>query len=342
MAALDALIRSHLADRSSSWAISCYGAAAEFHWVPGDHLLVDDVNNLTVATPRGALSIGPRGCERPIAYETLSALNHRWYHGVAICAHAGESAGAGRHALTELGVDTLAVLPEHRRQRLFDLGLGTRNFDACVRTGDDALVRELRRREGTSLLDGDGDTLSAIRDASPHRVFVSPLARIEVFQPIPPPGEAGSTPQGPHTHLLPVLLAKRRTHAAIVPIPRDWWPVLQLFPPSPVVDEHGRDRPYDAGAHAHFESLLEQWGHPPHVREKRRARAAIEAGVPAADYASPGTRAGRLALRITVRQQAVSAPTTPAIVDWRACFDPADRRRRRGNTNREQSHELER
>ena len=326
MTAVDDLIRYHLQDRASSWAVSCYGAAAEFHWVRDDIARLDEPDELTVATARGALRVRPSGRERPVAYETLSAVRHRWNHGVAICARAAEDVGNGRRALTELGPDAHAVLAEHRRARLFDLGLGTRNFDACVRTGDDALIRTLRRREGRSLLDDDRDTLGAIREASPHRVFLSPLARIEVYQPIPSPCEQSTTPTGPHTHLLPELLAKRRTHAAIVPVPRGWLPVLQLYPPSPVADELGRDRPYDASAHAHFESLLERWGDARHVAEKRKARSAITAGMPAADYPLPDSRAARLGLRLAVRQIAVAAPQTPAIGAWRARFDPPDRR----------------
>ena len=329
MVSVEELIRSHLADHASSWAVSCYGAAAEFHWVPGERALVEDVDHFTVATTRGALSIRPRGRERPVAYETLSARKHRWNHGVAICARASEDAGARRRTLAELGPDTEAVLPEHRRARLFDLGLGARNLDACVRTDDEALASELRRCEGRSVLDGAADTLDAIREASPHRVFLSALARIEVYQPIPPPGEEGTTPEGPHTHLLPELLARRRTHAAIVPIPRGWLPVLALYPPSAVADAHGLDRVYDTDAHAHFESLLERWGDAVHVREKRRARAAIAAGTPAGEYSPPDTRAGRLALRLAVRQYAVSSPDTPGMRAWQARFDPLDRRRHR-------------
>lgn len=321
------LIRRHLGDRASSWAISCYGAAAEFHWVPGDVDRIDDVATLTVATARGALRVRPSGGERPLAYETLSALHHRWMHGIAICAPAARGEGARRRVLTELDEDADAVLGEHRRARLFDLGLGATNFDACIRTADEALARVLRRHAGASLLEGDGAAMRAIREASPHRVFVSPLARIEVYQAIPPAGDAAATPEGPHTHLLPELLASGRTHAATVPIPRGWLPLLQLYPPSPVVDEHGRDRPYDAAAHARFESLLERWGDPVHVGEKRRAREALRAGVDAHEYAAPSTRAGRLALRIAVRQHAVAAPDAIAVDEWRTRFDPAGRRR---------------
>ena len=54
--------------------------------------------------------------------------------------------------------------------------------------------------------------MGMILAANPHRVFISRLGRIEVYQPIPPP--SGKSPEGPHTHVLPRLLQSRRTHPA--------------------------------------------------------------------------------------------------------------------------------
>jgi len=44
--------------------------------------------------------------------------------------------------------------------------------------------------------------------ASPHRVVIGPLGRIEVWNPIPPASDA--SPAGCHTHLLPALLETGR------------------------------------------------------------------------------------------------------------------------------------
>ena len=43
--------------------------------------------------------------------------------------------------------------------------------------------------------------MAVILAASPHRVFVSRVGRIEVFQAIP--SANGKSPEGPHTHVLP-------------------------------------------------------------------------------------------------------------------------------------------
>ena len=46
------------------------------------------------------------------------------------------------------------------------------------------------------------------------------MGRVEVFQPIPSPD--GKSPEGPHTHVLPRLLAHGRLNAATVPVPDGW------------------------------------------------------------------------------------------------------------------------
>lgn len=61
------------------------------------------------------------------------------------------------------------------------------------------------RRWAPAWLD-PGHRAAAIARASPTRILVSGVARLEVHQPIPPPG--GRSPDGLHTHLLPGHLAQ--------------------------------------------------------------------------------------------------------------------------------------
>src|SRR6201999_4030892 len=105
--------------------------------------------------------------------------------------------------------------------------------------------------------------------AQPHRVILSPLARVEVYAPIPQPG--GKSPDGPHTHLLPKLLASRRTHAANAPIPEGFQPVLMLHPRSPWRDGMGMRTDFDPALDAVFEALLADFG----LAEDRAVRARI-------------------------------------------------------------------
>ena len=86
--------------------------------------------------------------------------------------------------------------------------------------------------------------MEVILAANPHRVFLSRLGRIEVYQPIPP--ASGKSPDGPHTHVLPRLLKSGRTHPATEPIPDGWFPCAHLYPPHPARDGMGEARPFDA------------------------------------------------------------------------------------------------
>ena len=82
--------------------------------------------------------------------------------------------------------------------------------------------------------------MGLLLETNPHRVFISRIGRIEVYQPIPPP--SGKSPDGPHTHVLPKLLKSGRTHAATEPIPEGWIPCAHLYPQHPARDAGGADR----------------------------------------------------------------------------------------------------
>ena len=112
----------------------------------------------------------------------------------------------------------------------FDLGIGAPHVDMMVRLRlDDAATRTaLREGVGQPLLAPGNPAGAAIGHASPTRVFASALARLEVHQPIPPPG--GRSPEGPHSHLLPHYLKEGRAHAPGSPLPAGLWCGLSLYP----------------------------------------------------------------------------------------------------------------
>lgn len=89
-------------------------------------------------------------------------------------------------------------------------------------------------------------------------MFRCRFGRVEVYQPIPGPKD--KTPSGPHTHVLPRLLALRRTHAATLPIPTGWVPCMTLFPPNPISNGHGGLRPFEKVQHEAFQSLWKRYG----------------------------------------------------------------------------------
>ena len=134
---------------------------------------------------------------------------------------------------------------------------------------------------------------------NPHRVFISRIGRIEVYQPIPP--ASGKSPDGPHTHVLPKLLKSGRTHAATEPIPEGWIPCAHLYPAHPVRDGT-RPESFDAASHESFQRMIERFGLPDGVAIKRRVMDAIKADEPPSDLAIAHDRHGRTNVRIALRQ----------------------------------------
>ena len=260
---IDSLIAAHLSDPSSSWSVGEFGVLAEFHHKDSGAL---GAGRYTAATEGGAMRIKPLDDARILAYETPSPNPRLWNHGIAFCLPEGQARMDCRTGVTELGPDNEAIFEASRQELLFDLGLGRRSVNFCVRTADPALVELLRGAQGASVLERP-DLNSAIVAAGPARVVESRMARVEITNPIPPPG--GVSPDGPHTHLMPDLIRRGRTHDANIPVPAGFLACLTLYPPHPARDAEGRERPFDARLHAAYQRLLEQYGDPDYVAAKR-------------------------------------------------------------------------
>ncbi|MBX3578378.1 MAG: hypothetical protein KF723_14325 [Rhizobiaceae bacterium] len=166
---------------------------------------------------------------------------------------------AARVVITELGPDPDAVRAQDRHAIRVDLGLSLPQCDFCIRTADPELLAILRTGIGLPLFEAT-DALHAIFAAHPHRVVVTNIGRIEVFQKIGGPETGGVSPEGPHTHLLPKLLKSCRTHSANTPIPEGLLPLGSFHPASPVMTPLGKDREFDPDLHDEFQSLLAQYG----------------------------------------------------------------------------------
>ena len=193
-AALEAEVQTALADAGKSWSVGAFGAVAEF-WRSADEeaeiTLAGDGGQ--VITERGGVRVNIDDGARlfSVAPDTLAVALRQGF------------VPEPRRGISVLGPDRQALRAEHRGQELYDLGLG-QMAAFCLRTADAGLNDLLQRAEGCDVL-ADMDLMTALREAAPHRVVFTPLARIEVTQDIPDP--SGDTPQGPHTHLLPELLA---------------------------------------------------------------------------------------------------------------------------------------
>lgn len=222
-------LREAARDAQTGWSLGVFGGIAEFMRGPDEPVrITESATRMEVVTGRGGLRIEAHPEATIIDYQMPSRHAERRVRALACClpqAHAGR---AGRAAIAEVGPDRAALREEERGHVLFDLGIGLDAVEACVRTNAPDLIAALRAAQGRGMFEAPG-LIGAMIAHAPHRVFISALGRIEVYQPIPPPD--GRSPQGPHTHVLPKLLAHRRTHAASIPIPDGLVPCLSVHPP---------------------------------------------------------------------------------------------------------------
>ncbi len=311
------LVVQQLALASTSWSIGVLGALAEFHRDDAEACVSDETG--CVVTPRGALRLKLPAATRAIAYEMLAAHPESWHHGIALCLPRDACAMHRRRVITELGPDCDAIRREDRAGLLFDFGLDRPYCDFHVRTSDPGQIARLRDGVGKSLFDSRHGLFDDIPYMSPHRVFVSRLGRIEVYQRIGAPD--GVTPDGPHTHVLPKLLRCNRTHSANIPLPAGSIPCVTLYPANPVRDDHGQPKPFDAAQYHAFQSLLATFGEPDSINIKRAVWQAVRSGAAPAALGNLSARRHRIVCRIALRQLLYSDGASPLLAAWRAAFD---------------------
>lgn len=322
------ILKTELDRWDSGWSIGSFGAIGEFHQDDGEPLIVNDIEALTRATPRGAIRIEPHREMQAVAYELLSPRPHRWSQGLALCLPETAAPRAQRAVLTELGPDTDAIRPGEQADILFDVGLAQPQIDFCIRTRNPDLLAVLRTCCGQPTFATQAG--GAILALHPHRVVLSHLGRAEVYQKIGGPETGGVSPPGPHTHVLPKLLAARRTHSANTPIPAGLVPCAFLYPANPVITPLGDDKPFDTAQFTTFQTYLDLYGPRAYVETKKRVWSAIDATRAPTSMAEPATRLERSAVRNALRQAArqydLAADTARAqcIAAWRARFDKAD------------------
>jgi hypothetical protein len=307
-------------DHRNAWSIGTFGAIGEFGWDSDEPCERDGgTNTLRIVSSRGGLQLAPCESLQVVAYDTLSGDGETWGNAVAFSLPMPPL--SRELCVRRLGPDTNALRAGERDQILFDLGVGMGHVRMCIRTREPQLIAALDAIEGHPLLCPQGGTAGElIRKLSPTRVMLSPAGRIEVYSPIPLPD--GKSPDGPHTHLLPKLIANGRTHSANAPIPIGLQPVLMLHPRSPWREADGKRTPYDAALDRSFDDILSAYG----LAEDRGVRTAVEkavdSGMAPEKFPVPGTRRGRIQLRITLRRIA-QRRGIHAVADWQAHFDPS-------------------
>lgn len=307
-----------MADPATQWSLGTFGAIAEFARDRDEPVALDlSEAALSAATLRGAIRIATDSDITLFASESPTKAN--WSQLVALCLPQDRCAMHGAAVLTELGPDAQAVREQDRGAILFDLGLDALQADFCVRTSDRDLVERLRACVGRPVFESGNPAMGHILATSPHRVFISRIGRIEVFQPIPP--AHGKSPEGPHTHVLPKLLAHRRTHPATQPLPAGLVPCAHCYPDHPVRDGLGHPRPFDPAAYSAFQAMLQNFGDPDAIALKREVSAAVAAGAEPTAAPIANKRFGRAGIRVALRQLAAAGDASPALTAWRAAHD---------------------
>ncbi|MEJ2862750.1 DUF6925 family protein [Actinomycetospora flava] len=296
-------------DPDAGWSVGTFGALAEFLRDADEPADVTRApGRAAVVTPRGGLEVRLTGDVVPLAWERRAG--DTWSQALALCVPAD---GGGRSVITELGPDDDALRAEDRDAVLVDLGVGAPHLAACVRTSDAALLAALREVEGRPLAEA-GAVAGALVEAGPHRVFRTAVARLEVFTPIPPPD--GTSPDGPHTHLLPRLLAHGRTHAATDPIPAGRAPGATMHLPHPTRTVEGRRIPPRPERHRRAQETLTRFGQPEAVAAKAAVADALATSAEPPPWAL--TREYRATVELALRQSEELEPTHPHLGGWRA------------------------
>ena len=306
-------LAAQMADPWTNWSLGTFGAIAEFARDADEPLTLSRSDAVLAAvTGRGGIRIEPPNGMRLFASE--STTRDSWNHRIAVCLPKRQCAMNRRTALTELGPDREALREQDREGTLFDLGLGALQVDVCVRVADANVAAELRSHAGRALFDPSNPAISVILAANPHRIFMSQLGRIEVYQPIPPAD--GKSPTGPHTHILPKLLHHRRTHAATELVPEGWIPCGHLFPAHPAKDALGR--------HLAFQKMLRNFGDPTLYALKQQVVAAVAAGEDPSVIAIRGDRMARTSIRAALRQLKAASDMSPSLMTWLSAHERPD------------------
>lgn len=309
-----------LTDTGAGWSMGSFGAICEFHHVEGDPE-PEPGPGCMIANPRGGLRLWDHPALVPVAWEQLSPRRHRWQQGVSLCLPADVAVMSVREGLTELGPDHDALRPQDRGAILFDLGLSQPQVDYCIRTSDPELLAILRANSGRPVLDHGNPVMPAVLPRHPHRIALTRIGRMEVFQKIGGPDTGGVSPVGPHTHLLPQLMRSGRTHSANTPIPAGLVPVAGFHPASAVMTPLGDERDFDTGRFARFQDLLALWGDPDRLRLKRAVWAELESRHAPDNFTAPADRFGRVALRVALRQALRRDGENDVLRAWLRHFD---------------------
>lgn len=222
----DFVVRS-LRPAEGTWVVGVVGGVAEFSAQPGAETTVrSDGSCIEAETAGGNLRFLIDDKVRALTFDPAETPAEHQQVILAVKRERGRLPVST--AIAGLGPDRAGVHRGHRDQILYDLGLGRKEARFCVRCAPGTASDALAAAAGASLSEAMPTLAPSLLQDSPTRVIESALGRIEVFTSIPLPG--GSSPQGPHTHLLPEHLKTGRALPVGMDLPAAYLPGAIFYP----------------------------------------------------------------------------------------------------------------
>lgn len=195
-----------LNDHRCSWSVGANGALAEFSYDAHENVKLSQMDDgASLSTDRGAISFNLSSPFKPLALTNGDGRISEIIFG----AYRTKYDRPTPTCITEIGKDESAVRDSDKSAELFDLAIGYPHTSFLVRCSDERALETIRPYSGAQF-SGNQELSSKLKALSPHRVVTSPLARVEVYEPIPSQSE--TTPLGPHSHLKHKLIESEAMH----------------------------------------------------------------------------------------------------------------------------------
>jgi len=246
---------------STSWVIVRSGIVAEFSIVPGDDVKSSfEDNTLKVQTPRASLSLEFDDSISDIVAESGAHGCSPWSQNIHLAIPKDQAQMSCRDKLTFLG----NFKEDSIEGKLWDLGVGNKTLDACIIADSDTHLL-LQQREDQYILD-DPKFLRELIQHSPVRLFKSKFASILVKQKIPL--SESDEIDGPHTHLLPPIIRRRKQ--VLSPIPDHMESIIQVNPFVSVIDGNGQFYKWNGFEDDKFQELLQKHGDESYTSRKNQ------------------------------------------------------------------------
>lgn len=208
-------VEHRFATAAGAFVVGVHGAVAEILRAPEEnHDVERDDLTLTLRTRRCALRI-----EAPAFLTAFEIQRGERAPLIALAVPAGRAGPAGPTVLTALGPDHGALLARDAGGARFDMGLGRKAARFSIRCRD-GIAPQIAGHYGAPWPESLSRTAATILAESPVRVVEAPCVRAEVEAAIPPPN--GHSPDGPHTHLLPEIVAQGFDAPPDLPLPKSY------------------------------------------------------------------------------------------------------------------------